>query len=294
MIFILTESRTLGGLLGLATGDALGAPIEGLPPPLIPVRDMMDGGPYYRKAGGITDDSLQALAVACSLIECRMFDPSDLVPRLVKAYQENPSFFGPTSAAVFELIIQGIPPYQAAQQVNKAAGSRSNGSVMRGSPLGLYFREPPYIREVSLSCSQLTHLDPVAGECSAVVNVMVSRLSRGASREDALYEALFVCGNEEVQRMLSRYWEYPIDPTLDSLFATHAAISLFLGARSFEEALINAVNQGGDADTVGALTGTLSGAYWGSESIPDRWMNKLEKVEEIRQIAYNLWIAAEH
>jgi ADP-ribosyl-[dinitrogen reductase] hydrolase len=294
VIFILTESRTMGGLMGLATGDALGAPIESLPPPPVPVRDMTGGGPYHRKVGGITDDTLQALAVARSLIDRRGFDPADLIPRLVNVYRRNPDFFGPTSSAVFEGILQGMSPDQAARRVHEVSGSRSNGSVMRGPPLGLYFRDPVQVREVSLACSRLTHCNPVAGECSAVVNIMVSRMSRGAPREHALRDALLLCENAEVRDTLSRYWEYPVDPSLDALLSTHAAVSLFLAADSLEESLITAVNQGGDADTVGALTGALAGAYWGYTSIPIRWVERLQDAEEIRQVAYELWRMAEH
>jgi ADP-ribosyl-[dinitrogen reductase] hydrolase len=50
--------------------------------------------------------------------------------------------------------------------------------------------------------------------------------------------------------------------------------------------LILAVNQGGDADTIGAVAGALLGAKYGLSSIPERWLNgllwrsKLEKVLE--------------
>jgi ADP-ribosyl-[dinitrogen reductase] hydrolase len=279
--------------MGLATGDALGAPVESLPPPIVPVRDMVGGGPFHRRAGGITDDTLQALAVARSLIECRRFDPQDMILRLLDAYRQDPGFYGPTSTAVFEQILRGVPPDQASLHVHETTGSRSNGSVMRGSPLGLYFRDPAYVREVSLACSRLTHLDSVAGECSAVVNVMVSRLSRGAPPENALRDALRLCQDEGVIRMLSRFWEYPIDPSLDALLATHAAVSVFLTSPSFEVALTSAINQGGDADTVGALTGALSGAYWGIDAIPARWTDRLQDAEEVWQVADHLWMTAE-
>jgi ADP-ribosyl-[dinitrogen reductase] hydrolase len=293
VIFILTESRALGGLVGLATGDALGAPLEGLPPPPVPVRDMTGGGPHRRIAGEITDDTLQALAVARSLAECRGFDAADMMLHLLEAYQCDPSLYGPTSTAVFEQILSGVPPQRAVRLVHESRGSRSNGSVMRGPPLGLFFRDPSRVREVSLSCSRLTHLDPLAGECSATVNIMISHLSRGATRKYALRHALVWCRNETVRSMLSRHERFPIDPSLDALLATHAAVSIFLSAGSFEEALISAVNRGGDADTIGALTGALSGAYWGISSIPTRWIAGLKEEKEIRQVAFRLWHAAE-
>ncbi len=36
------------------------------------------------------------------------------------------------------------------------------------------------------------------------------------------------------------------------------------------------VNRGGDADTTGALAGQLTGALYGIEGIPDRWLRKLD------------------
>jgi ADP-ribosyl-[dinitrogen reductase] hydrolase len=41
--------------------------------------------------------------------------------------------------------------------------------------------------------------------------------------------------------------------------------------------VIDTVNQGGDADTTGAIAGALAGAYYGEESIPARWRKKLER-----------------
>jgi ADP-ribosyl-[dinitrogen reductase] hydrolase len=293
VIFILTEARVVGGLVGIAIGDALGAPFESLPPLARPVREMTGGGPHGRKKGGITDDTLQALAVARSLVSSHGFDPADLIPRLLRGYLEHPAFYGPTSREVFEKILHGVPSEHAAHLVHQNQGSRSNGSVMRGPPLGMYFREPRTVRDVSLACSRLTHLDVVAGECSVVMNVMVSRLCRGASRQNALHTALSFCADVEVVGMLSRYWQFDPDPSLDPLLSIHAALSFFLTARSFENALIEAVQRGGDADTVGALCGALCGAHWGVEKIPPRWMADLECAEQIKEVAYQLWRVAE-
>lgn len=45
---------------------------------------------------------------------------------------------------------------------------------------------------------------------------------------------------------------------------------------TFEEAIIGAVNHGGDADTIGALTGSLAGARFGYSKIPQIWIDKLD------------------
>lgn len=57
-----------------------------------------------------------------------------------------------------------------------------------------------------------------------------------------------------------------------------------LNYESFEESLIRVVNRGGDADTLGATTGALCGAYYGKESIPERWLSVLEERGEITEI----------
>ena len=57
------------------------------------------------------------------------------------------------------------------------------------------------------------------------------------------------------------------------------AIYLALHAPSFEEAVLQAVNLGGDADTVGAITGALAGARWGASAIPSRWLEGLANRE---------------
>jgi ADP-ribosyl-[dinitrogen reductase] hydrolase len=51
----------------------------------------------------------------------------------------------------------------------------------------------------------------------------------------------------------------------------------FFKTRDFEECLVGTVNQGGDADTTGAIAGMLAGAYYGMESIPKRWLRKMDK-----------------
>ena len=49
------------------------------------------------------------------------------------------------------------------------------------------------------------------------------------------------------------------------------------GADSFADCVIRTVNQGGDADTAGALAGMLAGAAYGLDAIPPRWLAKLDR-----------------
>lgn len=282
VIFISQFGRSSGILVGVAIGDVLGAPSEGIWLPRRYITDMEPGGLHpERRKGQYTDDTLQAVAVARSLVQCRSFSPDDMMLRLVRAYCESPVFFGPTSSRVFESVMKGIPREEAVLLVHERnGGSRSNGSVMRGAPLGVFF-EGEELHEVSLACSCLTHWDPTAGECSAFLNQMVATLVRGKGREQALTRALSFCRSGEILDDLADWRSREPVPGLDALLCTHAAVTCFLQADSFEDAVLSAVNLGGDADTVGACTGALAGAYWGVEAIPARWRQELEDYTEI-------------
>jgi len=49
------------------------------------------------------------------------------------------------------------------------------------------------------------------------------------------------------------------------------------------------VSLGGDTDTIGAMAGAITGAYYGREAIPGRWLAELEDRKYIEQLAVRLW-----
>ena len=293
MNFISYYVRTCATLIGLAIGDAFGAPLEGSPAPRERVTDMLPGGRHPRGKGEVTDDTLQALAVAASLVACRRFDPDDMMARFVAAYRTSPQWFGPTSSTVFDLVMDGVPATEAAAVAHgKLGASRSNGSVMRGFPIGVFYA-PRSVPGISIACSRLTHHDMVAAHCSVWLNLMTSLMCRGSPREEAYRVACTRCRNEEVFTMLGNYKKYPPEPSLDALLCSHAALFCFMNAITFEDALISAVNLGGDADTVGACCGALAGACWGVDAVPERWILDLEEYPRISSVADELARMAE-
>ena len=58
----------------------------------------------------------------------------------------------------------------------------------------------------------------------------------------------------------------------------------------FEECLVGVVNQGGDADTTGAISGMIAGAFYGMDSLPKKWLKKLDPAvhKEVRDLAERL------
>lgn len=289
MRFIREYLHPRGLLAGLAIGDALGAPLEGSLHPEAWLANMRPGGRHFRRAGQYTDDTLQALAVAESLVEFRGYNQNDLVKRLLSGYENRPEWFGPTSSAFFKLIKSGHSPQHAALLVHRRNnGSRSNGSVMRGFPLGIFY-PPDSVYEISIECSRLTHFDPVAAHCSAWLNMMAAEMCRGGSRDRAFVHARSRCRDPEVLDLLGSYKRYRPNPSLDAVLCSHAALSCFMNATTFENAVLSAINLGGDADTVGACCGALAGAYWGIDAIPERWSREVEGYDVLIRTAGSLW-----
>ena len=288
MTFISGNLRAPGSLVALAIGDAMGAPLDGSAQPRVWVTEMLPGGLHFRKKGQITDDTLQALAVAESLVSCGGFNQKDLLSRLISSYEQSPEWYGPTSSAFFELVRSGTLPHRAAWLVHKRQhGSRSNGSVIRGFPLGIFY-PPSSVYEISLVCSRLTHFDPVAAHCSAWLNVMVSDMCRGVPRQTAYRHARSLCTHDEVLAVLGSYEDYTQYPSLDAVLCSHAALVSFMHARTLEGAILAAINLGGDADSVGACCGALAGAYWGVDAVPVRWKKELENFEKILRLGERL------
>ncbi len=249
---------------------------------------MEPDGRCRRPAGAVTDDTLQAVAVAESLITCRGFSGPDLAVRLLEGFRAHPEYYGPTSTRVFSLIETGVDPATAARLVHEERGaSRTNGPVMRGPPIGIVYAGRT-VEEVSMAAARLTHYDPVAGAASGFVNRMASELCRGRSREIAYRAALAGCREPETLAVLGSWRTHPSVPSLDALALAHAAIAVVMTTTTFAGAVEAAVNMGGDSDTLGAVTGALAGAAYGAGTIPRTWLAPLELRPRLVAIADGL------
>jgi len=119
--------------------------------------------------------------------------------------------------------------------------------------------------------------------------MMAADLCRGITRRKAYAHARSGCRSAEVLAVLGGYERYCPVPSLDAVLCSHAALSCFMKAKTCENAILSAVNLGGDADTVGACCGALAGAYWGIDAVPERWKNALEGYSNLIRLADDLW-----
>ncbi|WAI00772.1 ADP-ribosylglycohydrolase family protein [Methanogenium organophilum] len=290
MIFISQISRAIAALAGLALGDAFGAPYEGGPPPEHSIRETGYFGLNPIMYGQFTDDTMQTLSISKSIIKCRYFDEYDAIMALIHEFDRDSQFYGPTSREVFGRIKNGCAPLEAAQTLfEETGGGRTNGSVMRGVPIGIVY-PPENVRAYSIAASRITHFHPVACEASAAFNTLISCLIRGDNLPHAAERAYNTCENHDVRERIISPEHFPLNPSMDALDTLHATLSIALHAQSFTDAVTQAVMLGGDTDTIAALAGALKGAEYGLEALPREWLQKTEGMNEVIACGKSLWI----
>lgn len=89
---------------------------------------------------------------------------------------------------------------------------------------------------------------------------------------------------------ISKYNENEIHSSGYVLHSLEASFWCFLNTDSYKETVLKAVNLGQDTDTTGAIAGGLSGIYFGLENIPQKWINNLARVKDIKDLTDRLSI----
>jgi ADP-ribosyl-[dinitrogen reductase] hydrolase len=275
------RDRARGCAVGAAVGDALGMPLEFGPRQSSDhlVREMRAG---RLPAGTFTDDTEMALALAESLLAHCPLDPVDLARRFVAWYQAGPDDVGNHTRAVIFRLAAGEGWAQAAGAVQRQRPeSAGNGSVMRCWPVALaHWGDMDRLLADSRLQSRVTHSHPECVAGSGFVNVAIYYLLQGIGSTKAVAQALDVL---EVPGPLRAAIEAAPGRTREELensgwvrHTLESAVWGLLTTGSFEEAVVQVVNLGRDADTAGAVVGALAGAAYGLEAIPVRWWEAVQ------------------
>lgn len=299
---MVSNDAATGALLGLACGDALGRPVEFQSAESIDthhgtVTEMLGHGTHGQPAGTVTDDTDLALCIARSLVEQERFDGQDIADQFLEWYEQGPFDIGLMTADAIRAYDRGVSWRDAGQEVwqDSVEGSNAgNGSVMRCAPHGIAFADDfETLVRISERSSAITHYDPRCTYGCAILNCTIAGYLRDmdtpletalervqADAPDDLIEALRVVPEllDESQLQNTGYVVHTVQTSL------HDAMT----ADTAEDAIISAVNRGGDTDTLGAVTGAIAGARFGSQSLPDRWVETIEYQEDLTLLAQAL------
>ena len=287
------SGRALGSIIGSAVGDATGAPFEFGPggqwlrrfpkPVLGGMGEMVGGGSFDWEPGEFTDDSQMAMALAESLISSGGFDV-DSVWEFFRAWYKEAVDVGINTGRV----LRQTRHEGAAEAAHRAHGqSASNGSIMRIAPVGVFgvrLGRADTIR-LAIQQSDVTHFDRAAATGAAIVAEVIRHCIVTGDFESALSEETFVAVAHELgaegEALVAPYRQL-LAPTFDPYIyeghsngsawvATAQAVWAIRSTTNFHDAIVAAIELGGDTDTVAAIAGSMAGALYGIQGIPVRW-----------------------
>lgn len=267
------HNNAIGMFMGLAIGDALGGPLEFTEPNTgSPVREMIGGGVHNLDIAETTDDTAMAMAIADAYISYKRFAPGAIAQNFKQ--WRNSGRFG-TRNYCFDIGTTTAEALSASSNKRPFGGCCSfmtdgNGGIMRLAPHILFNHNNKTMAIAdSVAGGLITH---GTGNCVAYSAALAAELFDGAVKFD---QTLYDKGIKEESG------------TVMGCYAS--AWNSICSTTSFEDAVVHAVNKGGDADTVGAVTGMIAGRIYGYDAIPQRWLDKLVQHDELLAVANKLY-----
>jgi ADP-ribosyl-[dinitrogen reductase] hydrolase len=281
------KSRARAAFLGLAIGDALGAPAEFMTSGEIAakyglLKELVGGGWLRLKPGQTTDDTDMALCIARALVSNGGWSLTAIADNFAAWLKSRPVDVGDTCR-------RGIRNYMLHGTLETPLNEwdAGNGAVMRMLPAALFtVGDEARMTECVVAQARLTHNHPLSDAACITFGRLIHLSLLGYAKSRL---------RREVDGLVASHETFRFDPyrglatgyVVDTM---QTVFHYFFRSRSFEECLVTTVNQGGDADTTGAIAGALAGAYYGEAEIPKRWLKKLDRkiVDELPRLAERL------
>ncbi len=269
------KRRAIGAYLGLAVGDALGATVEFMTPREIRAdigqhRDMTGGGWLKLRKGQITDDTGMSLALGESILCSGQVCAYAAAEAFSDWMRTKPVDIGNT-------IRRGIATYRQTgrPEMPENTFDAGNGSCMRALPVAFATlgADEDSVDLANRCQAHVTHNNAVSDAGTLCVLRMVQAAMLGANKAELRLLTDHLVAAESDFRFDRRRTENPSAYIVDTLRAVFQAL---FATDSFEAALIDVVNRGGDADTTGAILGMIAGALYGPTAIPGRWVRYLD------------------
>ncbi len=293
------------GIIGHAIGDAMGVPIEfTLRENLLdnPVTEMLGHGTYDVEKGSFSDDTSMEIALIDSYVKKEEFDYDDIMNNFSLMISEgkftpDDKLFdiGITCSTAVNNYLKGTPPLESGLDDYNSNG---NGSLMRILPV-VYYAHYKKLKQVEIlelvrKVSSLTHrheisiigcylyvnyvLNIINGKDKYAALSMLKALDLSMFKEENIekYHRILVDNLKDLKLNEIRSSGYIVD-------SLEAALWVVLNTDSYSSSIIGAINLGEDTDTIGAITGSITGILYGYNSIPKSWLESLRKREYLEQ-----------
>lgn len=264
------RDRAIGTLVGLALGDALGAPYEFRQPS--PVNALAFGrGVFGTAPGAPTDDTDLAYRCALAVADYGPTEKAceDYGKRLAEWACNNPPDIGNQTAKAARVLKEG-------RRLSPDPQAQGNGSLMAVAALGVADAEPRIVKEFT----NLTHPSARA----IVTNYrFVQNIARGIeSGNPHMLRAMPMPPNVRVAGPMMGWCRL-------SAGVAGAAIERTAQGQDPFDALVEAISLGGDTDTNGAITGALLGSVYGTRWIPERLRTQLVMADSMATLGAQIY-----
>jgi ADP-ribosylglycohydrolase len=315
--------------MGVAVGDAMGMPSSMLDPdrirelfpegihgflPAPPNHPIHDG----MVAGQCTDDTQQTLVIADSILEAGKVDPELIARKLLQWAESFDAFssllLGPSS-------MRALQAFQSGASIERTgAHGDTNGASMRIAPVGIINLGDVNrtVRDVALACKP-THNTNIAIAGASGIACALGACVRGERSLEKIISIAFEgvtqgmkLGNPWLGASIVRRTELALDivrrPTSETRLlrdlydvvgaststteTVPASLALFYYSKGDPVRTAQlAARMGGDADTIGAIAGSIAGAYAGIPAFPQSMRETIERVNHFRLDLYAVRLA---
>lgn len=207
---------------------------------------------FFHNRCRYTDDSVMALAVAKALCQSKK-DFSDIKEKCIECMVElgrkyphcgyGPRFYQ-------WIVTDNHEPY----------GSFGNGAAMRIGPVGVVSNDVNELIKITDIITNVSHnhIDSING--SEAMSIAINMALNGKTKEEIknyIEQKYFVIDDLKKDEMKLQYFH------INCVETVKQSLAAFFESVDFEDAIRNAIAIGGDSDTIAAITGSISAAYYG-------------------------------
>lgn len=236
-----------------------------------------------------TDDTIMTIAVADWVLNDKFHTKVGLVRKMHEWGRKYPHPMGAYGNMFSQWLNNDNP---------KPYNSWGNGAAMRVSAVGFAFNNLEETLEIAKKSAEVTHNHPEG-------------IKGAQATATAIYMARTGSTKEEMRKYISANFGYDLHRTCEDIRPTYTfdgscqgtvpeSIIAFLDSKNYEDALRLCISLGGDADTMGAITGVIAGAYYhkipntlyefGMSKLPDDIKNIVLRFDdEYARMVSHLW-----
>jgi ADP-ribosylglycohydrolase len=299
-------------ILGYAIGDALASPVEdtfrsaseGEDPIVFYTKASLSHPLSHLEPGQFSDETQVMLVLASSLVAQRSFNSEDVAGRFVDWYH--------TQKKRTEWRFPGNTVLNACRKLAAGTSITQSGffsagvnATCRTVPYALaYYNSPDRLKKALEASCKITHTDPKVVWAAQALAVVIEM---GLKKSDFSVRSILnrVCEKTQsnTQELVKKAQiirdGFEMEPrrVLESLgnsgycFESFAcALYWFLKAKdNFDSLMMCTANSGGDNDAIAAMAGAMYGAWFGLSKVSSKWLEPLERCNELKQLGYDLY-----